>query len=122
MERLFQGAKFVQDHTKSPDVRLGSVWLTLTGLWRHVVGCSDDCHGHLSGRLKHLTDAKVADFDGFTPREEHVLRLDVSVDNLATVDVLEGHADLNEPVEYLLLRETIVLLLLALYMVCKVTD
>jgi len=44
------------------------------------------------------------------------------MDNLATVHVLESHADLNEPVEDFRLRELPLLLLLPLNVIGQVTD
>ena len=121
-ERLFQSAQFIQDYTKGPNVTLGSVRLTLTGFWRHIVGSTDYSHGRLCRMIEDLADSEVSHLDRLRPCNENVLRLDISMNNLATVDVLKSHTYLNEPVENFSFSKMAFLLLLSLDMVCQVAN
>lgn len=47
--------------------------------------------------LQHFRDTEITQLDGVARSEEHVLGFEISVKNLSSMDVLERHADLHEP-------------------------
>ena len=114
MEWLIKSAQFVQDDTQGPNITLRRLWLTATRLWRHVVRRSDDRHSCRGRRLKNLTDTEVANLDRVTASQEDILSLDVAVDDLTPVNVLQSHANLDHPMEDLLLGKRLIFRLFAL--------
>ena len=58
-----------------------------------------------------LRDAKIAYFNTVIFRNEHILCFKVSVQNFVIVDVLKTEGELDEPIEDVSLRETLVALL-----------
>ena len=56
-------------------------------------------------RLPHLSDAKVSKLYYAVGREEDVLALQITVQNLAVVHVLEREAQLHKPIQNLVLRQ-----------------
>ena len=57
-------------------------------------------HGHrvILCALKHFRNTEIPQFYRVALRQENVLRFDVSMQNLATVDVIKGKAELHEPI------------------------
>eukprot|EP00967_Tisochrysis_lutea_P110505 scaffold172956_cov31-Tisochrysis_lutea.AAC.5 len=89
-----------------PQIRMTSAGMTraVNGVWRanssrQVERRADTCVGHRHSAVEHLRDAKVAEADEVHPRQEDVLWLKVAVQHFAVVRMLEGEADLHEPVE-----------------------
>lgn len=104
VEGVAERAHLVEDAAEGPDVRLLVVGLLLADLRGQVVGRADGGLGAVVGVLEHSGDAEVADFDLSVLVHEDVLRLEVSVEDLAVVDVLYGQRHLHEPVHDLVLR------------------
>ena len=59
---MFQSAKFIQDHTQRPHVRLGIVAVVLEHLGAHVVGRPSKGRGEVRGSLEDARDTKVPQF------------------------------------------------------------
>ena len=89
MKGVFQGAKLVQDTTKSPNVRLVSVGLVLANLWRHVIWSSLHGHGVILSAFKNFRYTEVSKLDGIIFGQEDILGFDISVQYLATVYVMK---------------------------------
>ena len=119
---LFEGAKLVQNDSEGPHISFRGVRITLTRFRSHVVWGTDYGHSNLRRRLEHFADAEITNFNRLAPRQEHILSLDVAMDHLSTVHVLEGHADLDEPLKDLFFGELLILLLLFLYVECQVAN
>lgn len=64
--------------------------LSLEHLRRNVVGRPDHCRGALVVSAQDLGDAKVRQLDVALVTDEHVLRLEVAVNDATTVEVLDG--------------------------------
>ena len=112
VEGWLLSAHLVQYHSQRPDVALEVVGLGLHYLRGKVVGCADYSPGILDCILKNLCDSEVADLDDALLRQKDILALEVSVQDLAVVDVLEPQTNLGEPLQHLGLREHAPLLLL----------
>src|SRR5262245_5498816 len=97
----------VQDHTKSEEVGTSIYILASDLLGRHVAGSADDDTADgvhrsgvdfLQGRLE-LRQAKIENLHDTVRPEEHILRLEVSVDDSTSVCSREttqdskGHCD-----------------------------
>lgn len=100
VEGWHQGAHLVQQHSKRPDVRFEGVRLRLDDLRRQIVRSAHDSLCLRLGLAQHSGDAEVSQFDHALLRQENVLRLKITVQYLSVVDVLQGQADLCEPVEH----------------------
>ena len=75
-----------------------------------------------SSVFKYLRYPKVSQLNRVIPSQEDIRCLDISVENFPAVDVLEGQADLDEPVEDFRLCEELSLLLLSFYMERQITN
>ena len=95
---VFERAELVQNATQGPNIRLVGVRFILAHLGGHVVRCSLDRHGMVLGALQHLRDTKVTQLHRIALGQENVLRLNIPMQNLTTVNVIEGKAQLDEPV------------------------
>ena len=86
----------VEDDSTTPNVALGVVGAS-EHLGRDVVGGAD-LELHLLGRVKDLGGSKVDDLEsgvGLTTFEEHVLRLEVAMDDVVGVAVEDGGQELS---------------------------
>ena len=119
---MFQRAELEKDNAKRPNITLRRVWLALAGLGCHIVWRSDHGHCSLRSGIEYFGDTKVTNLDSLATCEEHVLGFDVTMDNLALVDVFESQAYLDEPVKDFLLAELLILPCLLLDMVSQVAN
>lgn len=62
--------------------------------------------------LQYSSDTKITEFDDSLFRQEHILALDISMQDLPVVNMLHAKTNLGEPVKDLRLREVSALLLL----------
>ncbi len=118
-EGMLERAELVQHAAQSPHVGLEGVGAVLANFGAvrgqslaglpHVVRSADHSLGSSIGVLQDPRNTEVSQLDGIVAGEENVGALDVAVEHLAAVDVLEGEADLDEPVEDLVLGEPLVL-------------
>ena len=95
---VFKGAELIQDATQSPDIRLVGVRFILAHFWRHVVWCTLHRHCMVLRALKHLRNTEIAQLNRIALGQENVLRFNIPMQNLTTVDVIKGKAQLHEPV------------------------
>ena len=98
MEGVLESAELIQDAAQGPDVRLVCVWLVLAYLRGHVVRRALHREGVIGGALQHLRDTKVSKFDGIILGQEYILRFEISVKNLATMNILQRQAKLHKPI------------------------
>ena len=112
IKRWPECAKLVEHDAHRPHIGLVAVGLGLDDLGGQVVGRPHHCAGLLDGVTQHLGDAEVADLDDALLGQEDVGSLDVSVDDLAIVDVLHSQAHLGKPIKDLILAEGLPALLL----------
>mmetsp|Transcript_19835 Transcript_19835/g.50420 ORF Transcript_19835/g.50420 Transcript_19835/m.50420 type:complete len:233 (-) Transcript_19835:56-754(-) len=94
-----EGAELEEDDAQGPDVRGPGVGSLLAHLRRQVVRRTDRRLRHPLSALQHLGDAEISDFQGLVPGEEHVLGLQVPVEDALVVDVLEGDQGLGRPLQ-----------------------
>ena len=120
LESVLQSAKLVKDDAQRPNIAFRRVRLTLTRLRTHVVWGSDDGLRSSMGILQNFTNAKISELDRHIARQENVLGFKVSVDDLALVNVLQGEANLNEPIENISFLEILVVLYPSPYVVAQV--
>ena len=93
---MSQGGHFVQHTPQGPEVWLVVVWLVLTDLRAKVVRCPNTGLGIVYRPFKDSGNSKVAKFDIESFGDEDILRLDISVKNMATMDIFESQADLEK--------------------------
>ena len=76
-------------------------WVLYADLWGDVVGGSAECLGRLVAHDVLLAHAEVGDLDMSVLVEEHVVQLEVAVDDPAVVEVEQPDRDLSgvEPAE-----------------------
>ena len=102
--RLLQRAHLVQDAAQGPHVALVVVWLVLADLGRHVVWGADNGTRCRHCPFHQLANPEVSQLD--VPLiEEHVLGLEVAVQDPLRVHVVERHRELHRIVINLQLRE-----------------
>jgi len=93
----------VEDATEGPDITFLVIRLFLADFRREVIGRADGCLGAIISMLEDSSDAEIADFNLTALSHEDVLRLQVTMQDLAVMDVLNGEGHLDEPVEDLVL-------------------
>ena len=104
VESMPEGDHLIEDAPERPDVRLLVVRLLLADFGREVVGRADGGLRAVVGVLEHAGNSEVTDLNLSVLRHENVLGLEVSVQNLAVVDVLDCQRHLHKPVQNLVLR------------------
>ena len=112
---MLEGAQLVEHATKCPDVTLKGIWVILADFGTHIVRCTHHCHCCSVCVLQNLRNTEVSKFDCVVASQEDILSLEISVKHFATMDVLKGETQLDEPVEYLGFCEAFILLQLSLY-------
>ena len=89
----------VCDHSKRPTVHLGIVGLSVHNLWSCVPECTRrGCHRLIA---RHCSNPKVCDDDSgvlLLFAEEHVLGLEIPVDDANAVEVAHGVEELDHHV------------------------
>ena len=83
------------------------VGLLLAQLGAEVVRRADDCVCEIRSLIQHLRHTEVPNLDLVLFGQEHVYGLDVSVQNLVSVQVLNAEAHLKEESPYGLLRQAL---------------
>ena len=96
---MLQCGHLIENTAKCPEVRLVVVRLVLTDLWAEVVGSAYAGFCIINRALQYPGNAKVPKFNIELAGDEYVLCLDISVQNMAAMDILESKADLKENVE-----------------------
>ena len=86
---MLQRAELEQDAAKRPHVRRIVVGFRLTHLRRHVVRSTLNCKGLVRRAFKNLGNTEVAQFESVVLRQKYVLRLQVAMQNLASMDILK---------------------------------
>ena len=112
IEGHFEGHELVENAPQAPHVRLAIVAFVVHDLWRHVVWRTDAGGSQFASILKHARDPEIAQLDDTRLGEENVLCLEVTVQDLAIVDMLDGQRHLDEQVQDLFLLEQPTALLL----------
>lgn len=111
------------DYTsKRPDITLASLRMTLASFRRHIIRSSNDSHSHLSSSFQNFRYSKITNFDSVISCKENILRLQISMDNFATVQVLQTNADLNEPVKDIRFFDFLFLFNLSLQVKIKIAN
>ena len=95
---MSQGQHFVQNAPQAPNVRLLVVWFFLANFRGKVIRSSDGSRCAVIGVLEHSSNTEVSDFDLVRLSHEDVLSFQVSVEDLAVVDVLNCQAHLHKPI------------------------
>lgn len=81
----------VEGDTEGPDVGLGIVEFTIgDDLGSHPVGRADEGRSFVVGRLEWGGDTKVAEEDTIGIGEKDVGRLDVTMDDILTMEIVEA--------------------------------
>jgi hypothetical protein len=101
---MLQSAEFIQNTAKGPDVTLVVVRLLLTEFRGQVVGCSYHSMSKVSSLVEHFSYTQVTYLDLVFFGQKHVDGLDVSVQDLVSMEVLESLTHLNKELPNLLLR------------------
>ena len=91
VERVLEGAHFVQDATHRPQVTLEVVRLVLAHFGRHVVRRAHHGFRLLQRVVQHAGDAKVPKLDHVALAKEDVGRFQVPVQDALAVDVANPH-------------------------------
>lgn len=88
LEGRLQGAQLIQHHPERPDITLERVGTALYNLWGQVVRGAHHAFGHFYSVFQHACYAEVSQFDDVRFRQEHILALDVTMQDLPIVHVL----------------------------------
>mmetsp|Transcript_37485 Transcript_37485/g.81990 ORF Transcript_37485/g.81990 Transcript_37485/m.81990 type:complete len:218 (+) Transcript_37485:876-1529(+) len=90
IKRDFQGTKLKKNTSKSPDIRGPRIRSLLTDLWTQVVR-STNC-GPRTRRcvVEHLGNPKITDLENVVFRQKHILRLQITVENVTIMHVLQS--------------------------------
>ena len=112
MERLrvewwMKGAHFEEQNAEGPNVGLEAIWLILNDLRCEVVRRTNDRLCLRLGVTQDSCDTEISELDHVALRQENVLRLQVSVQYLAIMDVLERKTYLSEPVEHMVFAKVL---------------
>ena len=89
VESVLESAQLIQDAAQGPDVRLIGIRLVLAYFRRHVVRRALHCERVVAGALQHLGDTEVPKFDSIILGQEYILRFEIPVKNLATMNILQ---------------------------------
>ena len=108
--------------SKRPDITLASLRMTLASFRRHIIRSSNNSHSNLSSSFQNFRYSKITNFDGVISCKENILRLQISMDNSATVQVLQTNADLNEPVKDIRFFDFLFLFNLSLQVKIKIAN
>ena len=84
-----QRTKLVKHHSQAPDVRLEAVGTAFDNLWTKVVWGPDHTPSHVHCMCQHSRNSEIAHLNDVLLSHEHILALDISVQNLAIVDVFQ---------------------------------
>lgn len=107
--------------SQCPNVRFRCQRIALTRLRAHIVRCSH--HSLLLLSISHnFANSKVAYFDCIVAGQKDVLRFDISMNNLAIVEVVKPTQSLAKPVENVVFLNLFVCFFLSLDVKAKVTD
>lgn len=82
-----KSAELIEHAAEGPNVTLVVVWLLFAELWRKIIRRSDDRVGHILRLIQQFGDTQVANFDLIFFPEEHIRRLDVTMQNLVLMQV-----------------------------------
>mmetsp|Transcript_27864 Transcript_27864/g.66198 ORF Transcript_27864/g.66198 Transcript_27864/m.66198 type:complete len:241 (-) Transcript_27864:369-1091(-) len=104
-KRMLEGGHLVEKAAERPYVTLLVILLALADLWREVVRRPDRGGCKVVRVVEHLGDAKVAELQDPSLGDEHVLGLEVPVQDLPVVHMLQPKEELHCPVQDLLLWE-----------------
>ena len=105
LERWTESTELVEHDAQRPDVALEGVGATFDDLRRKVVRGADHRPSHFDSVAKDSCNAEIAKFDDVLLCNKDILALDVSVEDLAVVDMLHAETDLSEPIHDLRLGE-----------------
>ena len=107
-----QRAHLIKHHTKWPNITFERIWSTFDDFRWKIIRCSYHRPCNIYRVLQYPSDAKVTKFDKPLFRQEHILALDISMQDLPVVDMLHAKTNLGKPVKNLRLRKVPSLLLL----------
>lgn len=65
----------------------------VTHLWRYIVGCAAECFGRLVAHNVLLAHAKVGDFDMSIGIEQHVVQLQIAIENALGMQIKQACSD-----------------------------
>mmetsp|Transcript_87299 Transcript_87299/g.273405 ORF Transcript_87299/g.273405 Transcript_87299/m.273405 type:complete len:260 (+) Transcript_87299:459-1238(+) len=104
VKRALPVDNFVEDAPKAPDVALVAVGLVVDQLRGHVEGSANLRLGELVSGVEHRSDAKVAKLEGEevlcpVTRQEDVLRLQISMQDLLEVQRMQSQGNLDKPLQ-----------------------
>ena len=100
---VLQGEHFIQNATHTPDVTLLVVRFLLANLRRQVVRGANGSLSAVVSVLEQSGNSKVPNLHISLLCQEYILSFQVSVENLFVVNMLDAHANLDEPVKHLVL-------------------
>ena len=86
----------------------------------HDEGSSNFSFGHIESLVHKFGYAKVSYFEGVVVGNEDVIRFDVSMDNFFLVYIFDSQEKLDEPFDYLLLGEGLVVSFAILEVLLKI--
>lgn len=92
----------IQDTTEWPNIRLLVIRLFLANLWWKIVRCSNCGLGTVICMLKYPGNTEITDLNGSILIHENILCLQVSMQDLAVMDVFNGQCHLHKPVKNLI--------------------
>lgn len=106
MERLrvewwMKGAHFEEQDAEGPNVGFKAIWLILNDLRGEIVWRTNNRLCLRFGVAQDSCDTEISELDHVALRQENVLRLQISVQDLAIMDMLECKTNLCEPVEHM---------------------
>jgi len=96
-ERPPEGHKLKQDTAEHPHVTLAVVALAQAHFRREIVRSSQTCICKQRRRFKHFRNSEVSYFSLAILRNQHVLGLQIAVENVFVVYVLEAQNKLRKP-------------------------
>jgi hypothetical protein len=102
-----QRAHRVQDATESPHVRFRAVSASPVHLGTQETGCPDDRVREVVRGSQNLCNTKITKLDGVVAHHEDVRWFQIAVEDVAFVEVIEGHNNLCKDVENFVFAEAL---------------
>ena len=101
IKRLFEGRNFIQSTTQSPNIGFLVVNFTSTHFWWHEIGGTTIGFSKITLSTKSLWDTKITKLDNIIFCQEHILSLDVSMQNILWMHKHNTHNQLSSPIQNL---------------------
>ena len=118
---MLQCAQLIQDTPECPYIWRIRIRLWLADLRRHIVRSTLHGHGDVHSVLEHFWNTEIAQFNCVISCQENVLRFEIAMQNFPLMNVLQRHANLQEPIHNFSLWEKLALRFHLLHMMSQVT-